>query len=191
MAQFDRRTGSRVLLCTAVLFTSVAVQAATSVVLSADIAYEGACDISVPATITFNNGEPIYPSVIEADFALTKQNFTMTLTDCKGMGVIPKIVVTGTSTTAYGEDMFVDSTSSAKGYGIYLSTVGNTYFKSNPNLATIKRISVIDDWSLALNFIVLNGSLPLVAQLTCGNCSFSGRSGGDLNASITFDFQYE
>lgn len=162
-----------------------------TVIFNADIAYEGACNIAVDSPVIFNNDEPILPEQIEAKDAITKQNVKLTLSGCKGFGLIPKIKVVGQSTTEYGDAMFADNASEAKGYGIYLSTLGDSNFKENSNLAATNIIKAADDWKITNSLAKLNGSLPLIAQLTCGDCNFPNRIGGELKANITFEFEFE
>ncbi|MDK3109890.1 fimbrial-like protein [Providencia rettgeri] len=164
---------------------------AATVNFSAQIAYEGACEITVTPTITFNNGQAILPSQIEAKADVTKQTFNLILANCKGIKVTPKIIVSGNVNSTYGQDLFLDSGSTAVGYGILLSTAGNTTFQANSNLATNKQISAVKSWNVNTNLATINGTLPLSAALTCANCTAADRVGGKLNASVTFDFQYE
>lgn len=159
---------------------------------SANIAYEGSCEISYPATLTFNNGEAISPSDIETKNAAAKQTFNLTLTECQGSGLTPQITVVGESNTDTGEALFLDATSStAKGYGILLQNDATAVFKESTNLATQKSILVSDDWAKNTNIATINGTIPMTALLTCGNCKMDGRVGGEIKASVTFEFQYD
>lgn len=168
-----------------------AVAAPASVEFSANIAYEGACDIDVNPVI-FNNGESILPSQIEAKEPVTKESFDLTLSGCRGIGSTPKITVSGSSNTNLGEALFLDAVdSTAVGYGILLETNGNTVFQENLNLAANKEIIAVEDWDKYTKLDSINGKLPMVATLTCGDCSLDERIGGVLKASVTFDFKYE
>nr|WP_282553537.1 fimbrial protein [Providencia sneebia] len=175
------------------LFSVMPAIAAPAIVeFSAQIAYEGSCDISVPISIAFNNDDPILPSQIEAADSVAKQTFNLTLANCKGIGVTPKIAVIGTSSTDYGKALFIDSSDSTSvGYGILLQTNGNATFKENQNLAENKMISVSSSWDTSTNLKTIEGTLPMTATVTCGDCNASGRIGGELKASVTFDFQYD
>ena len=193
MELFNKSTGLSALFGINMLLASTAVFAApASVEFSALIAYEGACDISVPATVIFNNGDDILPSQIEAGNTAAKKTFDLTLANCQGVGVTPKIIVAGTSTTDYGEGLFLDTVGSTSvGYGILLQTDGNAAFKKNLNLAASKKISAIDGWNTGTSLTTINGIIPMTAVLSCGNCTTDGRIGGELKANVTFDFQYD
>ncbi|HHR6130779.1 TPA: fimbrial protein [Providencia alcalifaciens] len=163
-----------------------------TVVFRADIAYEGACEISFPNEVIFNHGEPILPSAIEAQLPVTTEAFNLTLTKCQGFGLTPKITLVGESTTAYGDAMFLDPVgSTATGYGILLKFQGNEYFQQNDDLAANKEILAIENWDIKTPLSLLNGTLPIKAILSCGNCNKEERVGGDLKANVTFDFQYD
>lgn len=157
---------------------------------SALIAYEGSCEIKVPEPIKFNNGEAILPSVIES--SAPEKTVDLTLSKCQGIGVKPKIGLSGTSTAEYGPELFRDPVAStAVGYGILLRTNGNSTFQANSNLAKNKAILAVPDWSSDTSLTTINGKLPLIATLTCGDCNFDRRMGGSLEANITFEFLYE
>lgn len=165
------------LLALSYLFINHAVAANQTVNFSALIAYEGSCEITVPEPIKFNNEEAILPSVIER--SPPQKTFDLTLSKCQGIGVKPKIVLSGTSTTEYGPDLFRDpATSTAVGYGILLKTNGNSTFQANANLAKNKAILAVPNWSNDTDLTTINGSLPIIATLTCGDCNFGGRVGG-------------
>ena len=192
MERFNKG-GMQVILASYLFFmVSTAVQAApVSTVFTAKIASGGSCDVSLPDSLSFNNGEAIAPSDIENQSATTKQSFNLTLVNCQGIGLAPKISVSGNTTTDYGEAMFVDSVSDVKGYGFFLLTTGNDNFKANTNLARNKEIAVTDSWVSGSSLSELNGVLPINAELTCGNCYLEGRIGGDLSATVTFEFEYD
>lgn len=163
-----------------------------SIELSANIGFEGSCDISVPPPAKFNNGDPILPSQIVSKDNIAKYPFDLKLENCKGVGLTPKIIVTGETNSSIGETVFLDSSAStATGYGILLETKGNSVFKENSNLAKVKTISVVDNWDKYTQLSKINGSLPIIATLTCGTCNTDGRIGGNLKTNITFEFQYE
>lgn len=165
---------------------------AATVEFNANIAFEGECEISFPNEVIFNSGAPILPNEIVERLPVATETFDLTLTNCKGIGVIPKIMIEGESTSAYGNTLFLNSASSTSvGYGVLLKFDGNTYFQQNPNLAINKVISVIDNWDINTNLTLINGTLPITAILSCGDCNTDGRIGGDLKANVTFDFQYD
>ncbi|NYA44440.1 fimbrial-like protein [Serratia fonticola] len=191
MAKCNKVMGAAALLGFSTLFISLTADAANTE-FRATIAYEGACDITVPTTIIFNNGDAVLPSDIESGATTAQKTFDLTLADCKGVNVTPKITIAGESNTTTGKPLFLDAAASdATGYGILLATTGNANFKANPNLAETKNISVIDGWDLKTNLTALNGTLPISATLTCGDCKFDGRLGGELKSNVTFEFKYD
>lgn len=151
----------------------------------------GSCEIgtSKPQVI-FNGGEGIQPATIAS--SPPKESFNLTLSKCSGWGNTPKITVSGESTVLYGPALFRDPgpESASEGYGILLSTEGNNSFQPNINLAQNKLITT-RNWAKATQLNTIDPTLPIVAQLTCGNCNYSGRQGGDLIATVTFNFVYE
>lgn len=151
----------------------------------------GSCDISTSsAEIVFGGGQPIAPAdIINAP---PQVSFDLTLANCTGAGLTPKITITGNSTTLFGPALFRSPMpdSASDGYGILLSTLGNGSFNANANLAQTKRISA-KSWDTATDLATLDPTLPITATLTCGNCDYSGRRSGDLIASVTFDFVYD
>lgn len=194
MEKFNKVIGTTALFGLSALFMSLTAGAATtaSTEFSATIAYEGACDITAPATVIFNNGDAVLPSQIESGAAETQKTFNLTLADCQGINVTPKITIAGESNADTGVTLFLDAAAStATGYGILLATNGNANFKANTNLAAVKTISVIDDWDLDTNLTALNGNIPMSATLTCGDCDMDGRLGGELKSNVTFEFQYD
>ena len=193
MALFDNSMVLKFFIGMSALFSSSVVLATSaSVEFSAKIAYEGACEIAVPPTVIFNHGEEILPSQIEAKDAAAKKNFNLMLTNCKGVGVTPKISIVGPSNADYGDDLFLDPIGTTSiGYGILLKTEGNATFQPNVNLASNKTISTVDHWDKSTSLDTINGALAIVAILSCGRCDAKGRIGGELNATVTFDFQYD
>ena len=194
MEQFNKKKGAAALMGLGALLVSLNAGAATSAStqFSATIAFEGACDISAPATVIFNNGDAVLPSQIEDGNAAAKKTFDITLANCKGVGVTPKVTVVGESNTDAGTALFLDAaTSTSTGYGVLLATDGNANFKANTNLAATKTISASDDWDKDTSLTTLNGTLPMAATLSCGDCETDGRLGGDLVANVTFEFKYD
>ena len=194
MEPFNELKGIAAFIGLSVLYISLAAGATPSAntQFSAIIAYEGACDIKTPATVIFNNGEAILPSQIEAGNEVAKEDFSLVLSNCHGVKVTPKITITGESNTNSGKALFLDEkTSKAKGYGVLLATIGNSNFKINTNLAELKAISVSDNWDANNSLTTINGTIPMTATLTCGDCKADGRLGGELVANVTFNFEYE
>ncbi|MBP6120833.1 MULTISPECIES: fimbrial protein [Providencia] len=194
MEQFNKVTSTAALLGLSAVFVSLTAGAATSASteFSATIAYEGACDITVPTTVVFNSGDAVLPSLIEAGNAVAKKTFDLTLANCQGLGVTPKITVAGESNSKTGETLFLDATAStATGYGILLATDGNANFKANINLAKVNTISASDDWDTDTRLTTINGTVPMSATLSCGDCETEGRLGGELKSNVTFEFQYD
>ncbi len=151
----------------------------------------GGCDISTSdAEIIFGGGDPIMPSDIIS--SPPQASFNLTLSSCSGYGLTPKINVAGESTTLFGPALFRSSADSASdGYGILLATAGNESFSENTNLAASKVITAKSwDTGTTLSSSTLDTTLPVTATLTCGDCTYSRRS-GDLIATVTFDFVYD
>ncbi|EPL6453509.1 fimbrial protein [Providencia rettgeri] len=194
MGQFNKIKRAAALVGVSALFMSMTAGAATSASteFSATIAFEGACDITAPATVVFNNGDAVLPSQIEAHNAASKKTFDLTLANCQGIGVTPKITLAGESNADTGETLFLDAASSTTtGYGILLATDGNANFKANMNLADVKIISAIDAWDTDTSLTTIDGTIPMVATLSCGDCVVEGRLGGDLVSNVTFEFKYD
>lgn len=150
----------------------------------------GGCDISTSVSqIVFGGGETIRPADIIS--SPPQESFDVVLGNCTGGGLTPKITVSGESMLLNGQPLFRDAAaSSSKGYGIQLSTAGNNSFNANTNLAQTKTISA-KNWNTGTSLSELDTTLPVMAVLTCGNCDDSERQGGDLIASVTFDFVYD
>lgn len=151
----------------------------------------GTCAMSASVSeIIFGGGELIAPSEIVNN--PPQANFQLSLSQCSGLGLTPKIKISGQSTTLFGPALFRSPVpeSASDGYGILLSTSGNTSFNANQNLAETKLITA-KNWSSNNQLSDIDASIPLTATLTCGNCNYSGRRSGDLIASVTFDFVYD
>lgn len=194
MAQFSNSFSATALLGVFALMMSMGAQAETSAStkFTATIGYEGACDIDVPTQVLFNSGDAVLPSQIEGQDSVAQRSFNLTLSGCQGIGLTPKIVLTGLSNTDTNTPLYLDAASStSKGYGILLATIGNATFDENLNLAAKKMIEVKPGWNTQNNLTTLNGSIPLTATLSCGSCSQAGRIGGGLVANVTFEFQYD
>ncbi|WP_226890339.1 hypothetical protein [Providencia alcalifaciens] len=67
------------------------------------------------------------------------ETFDLTILGCKGYGLTPSITVEGDTNNASGKDLFVGTGSTSTGYGILLSTDGNSNFNKSDNLATDKK----------------------------------------------------
>lgn len=152
----------------------------------------GTCLVeATPSPVVFNGGAAISSQDIEN--TPPEESFLLTLKDCGGWGGTPSITVSGESTSLYGPALFRNPSpdSSSEGYGILLKTAGNTYFEANDNLAQNKKIDAATTWQKTNDLSLVNGNLPMTAVLTCGDCTWNGRKGGDLVATVTFDFIYE
>jgi len=154
----------------------------------------GSCDISAPPSIKFNNGSPFSSREIEERVAATNESIELTLSNCAGWGLTPSIRVSGSQTSDFGEPLFRNAGGpmDAKGYGILLATEGNGTLNANPNLAANGTILAKEDWSTDTQLSTLNNTrIPMTATLTCGECNYALRQGGDLKATVTFDFVYD
>lgn len=152
--------------------------------------YGGSCEITAPAQLPYNDGNPIPDDTITGDQYIHK--FNVTLAGCQGYFMAPKIAVTGnTITTSDGMKLFADATSTTKGYGVRLATDGNTRFNANSNAAVTGTISA-KNWPADGNDSVsLNGPLEFKGYLSCGACTpGTGLQGGGLKATVTFTFLY-
>jgi type 1 fimbria pilin len=154
----------------------------------------GSCDITAPPSITFNNGSPFGSREIEERVAATNESFELTLNNCAGWGLTPSIKVGGPQTSDFGVPLFRNAGGpiDAKGYGILLATEGNGIFNANPNLAANGAILAQETWSTDAQLSTVNNTrVPMTATLTCGDCNYALRQGGDLSATVTFDFVYD
>ncbi|WP_336193008.1 fimbrial-like protein [Providencia stuartii] len=194
MAQFSKIASATALFGAGALMMSVTAQAETSITtdFTATIAYEGGCNIQIP-NIVFNNGNAVLPSQIEGNDEVAQQKVELTLSGCQGMGLTPKIGLTGPTNNDTGTELYLDTAGSeTTGYGILLATDGNAIFASNENLAAHKEILVKSGWDTQTDLTTLDGTIPLIAILSCGTpCSQGGRIGGELVANVTFEFQYD
>lgn len=152
----------------------------------------GGCSISVPDSIPFNHGNALFAADIEHGNAATTETFNLTLSECSGWGLTPSIKVSGQTTTEFGLPLYLNppSTMAANGYGLLLSTAGNSTFAGNGNLAASPTI-VANNWDTTTELESVVTSLPMTAQLSCGQCNSAGRHGGVFNATVTFEFVYE
>lgn len=151
--------------------------------------YGGGCDITAPATVTFNQG--IVP---QADIPGEQQrsDVMLNLSNCQGYFMTPSITITGETQPINGKTLFVNSSSTTTGYGILLTTAGNTAFSTNSNLASDKVITT-KTWPVNGSDSVasLNGDLLLNAILSCGSClPATSLRGGVLTSNLTFTFMY-
>lgn len=152
----------------------------------------GSCEIVVPSSLQFNGGNMLMPADIKQQLPSTIQTFNLILNNCSGFGFAPMISVSGASTTDFGSALFrnIPVATDANGYGVLLSTVGNRSFMANSNLAEHNNI-VAKDWNANMQLSSIDATIPMSAVLTCGDCNYSGKRGGDFNATVTFDFVYE
>lgn len=150
----------------------------------------GSCDIAAPATLAIMDGEPIPAEDITTTSTIAG-TFNLTLSGCNGFGLTPSIKIAGDDSTLSGQSLFVSNTSTSKGYGILLSTAGNTNFQANANLAANKTITAVTKTWGSTVASSLNGTIPLKATVSCGDCESTTLQGGMLNASLTFEFLYQ
>ncbi|HHR5914102.1 TPA: fimbrial protein, partial [Providencia alcalifaciens] len=150
----------------------------------------GGCQITAPPTVAIHNGELIPAEDITTTSDIS-ETFDLTILGCKGYGLTPSITVEGDTNNASGKDLFVGAGSTSTGYGILLSTDGNSNFNQSDNLATDKKITALatKEWSKTFAN-TLDGTLPLKATVSCGSCTNDNLQGGELTASVTFNFFY-
>lgn len=151
--------------------------------------YGGGCDITAPATVTFNQG-----IVAQADIPGEQQrsDVMLNLSNCQGYFMKPNITITGETQSINGKTLFANNNSTTTGYGILLTTAGNTQFSANGDIATNKVITT-KTWPETGSDSVgsLNGDLLLNAILSCGSClPASNLRGGVLTSNLTFTFMY-
>nr|WP_305071346.1 hypothetical protein [Providencia sp. wls1916] len=149
----------------------------------------GGCQITAPSTVSIRNGDLIpAEEITTSDISET---FDLTILGCKGYGLTPSITLEGDTDSASGEALFVSPGSTSTGYGILLSTAGNTNFEGSDNLATDKKITALTtkEWNKTFAS-TLNGTIPLKATVSCGTCTANNLQGGELTASLTFNFFY-
>lgn len=150
----------------------------------------GACDISAPPTVSVNSGTAIASEDIAAGTG-PEAPFNLTLSGCKGYGLVPSITLEGDVTDTSGMPLFLSNTSTTKGYGILLTTAGNTNFKMNDNLAANMKITAENKTWATTMASSLDGTIPVIASVSCGNCAADADiQGGELKASVSFKFEY-
>lgn len=152
----------------------------------------GTCDISAPASVPFNGGNALLAADIVQGVAATTETFQLTLSQCAGWGLTPSIKVSGQTTSEFGPPLYLNPPGAmdANGYGLLLSTAGNSTFAPNANLAETPTI-LANNWATTTDLASVATSLPMTAQLSCGTCNSPGRHGGAFSATVTFDFVYE
>lgn len=150
----------------------------------------GGCQITAPPTVAIRNGDLIPAEDITTTSDIS-ETFDLTILGCKGYGLTPSITIEGDTDSASGEDLFVSTGSTSTGYGILLSTAGNTNFEGSDNLATDKKITAktTKEWNKTFAS-TLNGTIPLKATVSCGTCTANDLQGGELTTSLTFNFFY-
>lgn len=151
----------------------------------------GSCDITAPSSVAFNNGA----SVMRDSIAEGKEsvNITLNLSNCNGYFLAPNISVSGDTVDIQSKRYFMDSSSTTKGYGILLSTLGNAAWSANSNIAQNKVINA-KSWPKegTEQVTTLNGNLALTAKLVCGSCTAGPNlHGGDFKSTVTFTFKYK
>ncbi|WP_447885636.1 fimbrial protein [Serratia fonticola] len=147
----------------------------------------GTCQIAVDrTTIAFT---PVSSSVVKGAGVdgIDPQLLTLSFSDCAGWGLTPKIQVSGTTITA-GIPLFrnVNAASDySQGYGVKLVQQGQATAISSLDKLTVG--------SANAQLSALNSqSLTFEARLSCGSCTPGpGLSGGNMNATVTFQFIYE
>lgn len=147
----------------------------------------GTCQIAVDrTTIPFS---PVSSSVVkEAGVdGIDPQLLTLSFSDCAGWGLTPKIQVSGTTITA-GIPLFRNANAASdysQGYGVKLVQLGQISAIASADKLTV---GSADTQLSALN----SQSLIFEARLSCGSCTPGpGLSGGNMNATVTFQFLYE
>lgn len=150
----------------------------------------GGCQITAPATVAIRNGDLIPAEDITTTSDIS-ETFDLTILGCKGYGLTPSITIEGDTDSVSGEALFVSTGTTSTGYGILLSTDGNGNFNKSDNLATDKKITALatTEWSKTFAS-TLDGTIPLKATVSCGNCTANNLQGGELTASVTFNFFY-
>jgi len=156
------------------------------------------CTITAPASVSFNQGtyaQGVPATAIQGE--AVQQSFNLEFSDCKNtsmLAVTPFINVDGTVVTLNGEKLFSNNTGEsgeAVGYGVRLSTAGNSYFNAAENLALNNTLSVTQGTNIES---INNQQLSMKAVLTCGqnDCSdMTNRSGGAFTARVIFRLNYE
>lgn len=146
----------------------------------------GSCQISANQTsFTF----PLVSSstVIAAGTdGIDPQLFSISFSGCDGWGA-PKVQIKGNTFTS-GIPLFRNESAASdysKGYGVRLIQQGKTAAIGNMD----KVVAGVPDQE----FSSLNGQeLNFEARLSCGNCTPGpSLSGGNMNATVTFQFIYE
>ncbi|WP_369308788.1 fimbrial protein [Providencia rettgeri] len=175
--------------CAASLGQSAMAATTATTKISASIV-GGGCQISAPPTVAIRNGDLI-PAEDITETSDISETFDLTIADCKGYGLTPSITIEGDTDNTSGKALFVSAGSTSTGYGILLSTEGNTNFNENKNLATDKKITALatKEWSKTFAS-TLDGTIPLKATVSCGSCTADDLQGGELTASLTFNFFY-
>ncbi|WP_226721514.1 fimbrial protein [Yersinia intermedia] len=147
----------------------------------------GTCQIAVDrTTIPF---DPVSSSEVirEGVNGIAPQLLTLSFSDCSGWGLTPKIQVSGTTITS-GIPLFRNDNAASdysQGYGVKLVQQGQTTAIANLDKLTV---GTANTQISALN----SQPLTFEARLSCGSCtSGPGLKGGNLNATVTFQFIYE
>ncbi|MTC46108.1 fimbrial protein [Providencia sp. wls1922] len=150
----------------------------------------GGCQITAPSTVSIRNGDLIPAEDITTTSDIS-ETFDLTILGCKGYGLKPSITLEGDTNSDSGEALFVSAGSTSTGYGILLSTDGNSNFNQSDNLATGKEIKPLTTTNWDKTFAsTLEGKIPLKATVSCGTCTADNLQGGELTASLTFNFIY-
>lgn len=167
--------------------------ASTPILFSAFF-YGGSCEVIVPLTVTYNNGAPLPDTTIPNN--QQSSQFPLILSGCQGYFLAPRISVKGSTFIAdNNEQLYADASSTTKGYGVRLSTPGNTIFNKNDNTAKSgNEVITIKTWPSGGTSDAerLNSTLNFNAVLACGTCTAGDNlQNGELIATVTFSFLYD
>ncbi len=150
----------------------------------------GGCQITVKPNVDIRNGALIPAGDITENSDIS-ETFDLSLKDCKGYGLTPSITIEGETASISEKELFVNSNSTSKGYGILLSTEGNDNFNKSDDLVKDKKITALTTKVWSETFAsTLDGTIPLKATVSCGKCNANNLQGGELIASLTFNFVY-
>lgn len=157
----------------------------------------GGCEISVPPALQFNGGDTLTFADIRAaseeGTPKTTVKFDVTLKNCAGWGLTPKITVTGNRSNIFGNYLFHNGLGPKEpyGFGVFLRTAGNRTFAAVTSLGYTPNI-VTRDWTPDMDLSDIDPVLPMHAVIRCGTCSDNvDYRGGEFKARVTFDFVYD
>lgn len=147
----------------------------------------GTCEVALDKT-TIQFGTVSSSGIIAAGTdGVSPQNLTLSFSNCAGWGLTPKIQVAGTTITS-GISLFRNNSAAigySQGYGVRLVEAGQTTVINDQDKLTVGNAT---DFLTVLD----QSSVTFEASLSCGSCTAGpGLHGGNLNATITFQFLYE